>query len=66
MKKYLIILIPLLIGMSCLLAYRLIGSTLDENGIVQEPFGLLPIGFFMILLSIIFGIIIAVKNLLKK
>lgn len=36
------------IGLSCLLAFRMIGSSIDSNNILQEPFGLLPIGYLLV------------------
>lgn len=32
-------------GLACFVAFELIGSTVDENGTLHEPFGLIPIGF---------------------
>lgn len=39
------------IGFACLLAFRLMGSYIDLNGFVQEPFALLPIGYLLILVG---------------
>lgn len=36
------------LGAVCLAIHRAIGVTVDENGFLQEPFGLLPIGFFLL------------------
>lgn len=48
------------IGFSCLLAFHLIGSSIDPNGFIQEPFGLLPIGYLLVfvgVLVVLFGYI---------
>jgi len=36
------------LGAACLTVYCFIGVTVDENGFLQEPFGLLPIGFLLL------------------
>ena len=41
----------LVAGALCLLAFNLIGSTVDAQGVLHEPFGLLPIGFLLIVLG---------------
>ncbi|MGO1071868.1 DUF3955 domain-containing protein [Lysobacter sp. CA199] len=42
-------LVSIALGGGCLLAFRLIGSSIDEHGFLHEPFGLLPIGWTLIL-----------------
>lgn len=66
MKKYLIILIPFLIGVGCFVTYSIIGSHVAENGLLVEPFFLIPIGYLFLLISIILGLILAVHYLFKK
>lgn len=36
------------IGMACIFMFKSIGSTIDENGVLHEPFPLLPIGWLFI------------------
>ena len=50
----------LVIGIICFLVFYLIDSKVDENGIIQEPFFLLPVGFTSLLLSIFLFILFAV------
>ena len=50
----------LVIGIICFLVFYLIDSQVDENGIIQEPFFLLPVGFTSLLLSIFLFILFAV------
>ncbi len=38
-----------LAGVSCALAYQIIGSTVDENGLLQEPFYLIPVSYILML-----------------
>jgi hypothetical protein len=54
-------LLLLLIGTGCLVTFQLIGSSVDQNGFVQEPFALIPIGW----LFIIVGAIIAAAYLIR-
>ena len=42
-----------IVGIAGLIAFQMIGATIDENGILQEPFALLPIS--MTLIGIGFG-----------
>jgi len=38
--------------------FNLIGAKIDASGILHEPFFLLPLGWFFILLAFIFGVIL--------
>ena len=40
-----------------ILAFNIIGSEVDENGTIQEPFYLIPFSYLTFLLGIIFAII---------
>ncbi len=42
-----------LLGVTCLIAVKLIGSTVDQAGFLHEPFPLIAIGSCSILLAII-------------
>jgi len=35
-------------GLACIFMFKSIGSTIDENGVLHEPFPLLPIGWLFI------------------
>ena len=52
----------LMTGGLCLLAFNLIGSTVDAQGVLHEPFGLLPIGFLLIVLGALIYIYQLAKN----
>jgi hypothetical protein len=66
MKKYSIIL-PFIFGIGCFIAYTFIGSYVDQDGLLQEPFFLIPIGFLFIFFGIIFaGIKLIYKKLFIK
>lgn len=40
-------------GLLCFLAYTLAGSSVDEDGTLHEQFGLIPIGYLLILLGML-------------
>ena len=61
--KYKISTTLLVIGIMCFILFELIGSEVDENGFINEPFALLPIGFIFICLSMVLFIVFA---LIKK
>jgi hypothetical protein len=37
------------LGLGCLVLFAVIGSHVDENGILREPFFLLPLGYLLML-----------------
>jgi len=42
-------------GFACLVAFRIIGSEVDADGVLREPFPLVPIGWFSISVGLILG-----------
>lgn len=59
MKKYLFTMIPFILGIICFVSYNIIGSEVAPDGTLIEPFGLIPIGFLLISLSIIVSFIMS-------
>jgi len=49
--KYKIAITFLVLGILCFLSFLLIGSETDENGILIEPFFLIPIGWLFLFLG---------------
>ena len=45
-----------------MLAFKLIGSQVDANGTLQEPFFLIPFSYLSFVLGIVFAIISVVKK----
>jgi len=45
------------LGLACLVTARILGAEVDEDGMLREPFALLPIGWFAISLGLILGAI---------
>ena len=44
-------LISLLIGVMCWIAFNLIGSTVDAQGVLHEPIALIPIGWLFVVIG---------------
>ncbi|NLC54916.1 MAG: DUF3955 domain-containing protein [Erysipelothrix sp.] len=57
-----IALISAIIANLCLFAYSIIGSSVDVNGFLQEPFFLVPIAYFFVLIAIISGLLFMAKE----
>ena len=66
MKKIIAFLVPFIMGISCLIAFKVIGSEVAPDGTLIEPFFLLPIGYLLIAVSIILCLIISIVSLLKN
>jgi len=60
--KYKIATSLLVFGIICFGLFYLIGSEVDENGYLKEPFFLLPIGFICICLSMILYVVFAIAK----
>lgn len=65
-KAYYFVLAPLLAGISCFIAYSLIGSEVKPDGTLEEPFALIPIGYLFFVVAIVALIFIGIKRLFKK
>jgi hypothetical protein len=42
-------------ALACALAYRMTGSTIDDHGILREPFFLIPVAELSLALGVLFG-----------
>lgn len=58
--KYKIATALLIFGITCFILFYVIGSEVDEDGYIHEPFALLPLGFISICLSMILYIVFAI------
>ena len=56
MKRFLIPLILLILGGGCVAAFNLIGSKVMPDGLLVEPFFLVPIGSLLIIAGMVWGI----------
>lgn len=50
------------IGVLCFAAFDWIGASVDANGILHEPFGLIPSGYLALLIGVISGLACFIKN----
>ncbi|MDR4986840.1 hypothetical protein CN491_26510 [Bacillus cereus] len=53
MKKYMLALIPLILGIGCLVSFNMMGSKVATDGTLVEPFYLLPMGYSLMAISVI-------------
>ncbi|EII3112950.1 DUF3955 domain-containing protein, partial [Vibrio parahaemolyticus] len=49
-------------GILCLIAYNTIGSYVDENGFLVEPFGFIPLFWLFQLLALVALVVTFVKH----
>ncbi|MBU3109499.1 DUF3955 domain-containing protein [Clostridium gasigenes] len=61
MKKYILALIPFIIGVVCFITFSIIGSEVAADGTLVEPFFLIPIGFLFLAISIIIAIVVRIS-----
>jgi prepilin signal peptidase PulO-like enzyme (type II secretory pathway) len=65
MKKYYFTFAFLLAGVVCGVAYNLIGSEIASDGILIEPFYLIPM-FYLFLFAGLIGIVVIVMSRFRK
>lgn len=51
----------LFLGSLCLIAFQLIGSSIDSSGMLHEPFALIPIGLWLIVAGALVGAVALVR-----
>ena len=64
-KMNMISIILLVIGAICFLAKSLIGSEIDSDGVLHEPFFLIPIGYLFLFSGIISILIVLIIKAIK-
>lgn len=62
MKKYRYSIVCLIITLLCILLYSLIGSKVLQDGTLEEPFFLIPIGYLFLFIAIISAVFVKLKN----
>ena len=65
-KVFFVPAILFLIGASCFIAYMIKGSYVAADGLLVEPFYLIPIGWLFIFAAVISGIIVGIITKLRK
>lgn len=58
--------IMILAGIGCFLLVKMIGSTVDKNGFLHEPFFLIPIGYLFLLVGLVSGIVYLIQRARKN
>ena len=49
-------------GMICFITFEFIGSKVEKDGILNEPFFLIPIGSVLVLISVLLYLLFAFKK----
>ncbi len=62
LRKYKISVLFCISGILCLIAYNTIGSYVDENGFLVEPFGFIPLFWLFQLLALVALVATFVKH----
>jgi len=66
MKKYSLAIISVILGIGCMVAYSIIGSEVAPDGILVEPFFLIPIGYLFFAIGIIFSLVVSITAFIRK
>lgn len=53
MKKYILTLLPFILGIGCIVGFNTAGATVAPDGKLVEPFYLLPMGYSLIAIGIV-------------
>ncbi|MDM5131126.1 DUF3955 domain-containing protein [Aeromonas piscicola] len=54
------------LGMISLISFNLLGSYVDSQGYLHEPFGLLPIGFLFIFMGILLALLSVLRAFFRQ
>ncbi|WP_088509294.1 DUF3955 domain-containing protein [Burkholderia ubonensis] len=53
-------------GFACWLAYTAIGSEVDAQGVLHEPFALMPVGWLMVVIGVVGSLIRGIIMLCRR
>lgn len=59
-------LILFFLAIGCVLRYQQIGSYVDDDGMLHEPFALIPIGYLLAFLGLILGIASIAQSITRR
>ncbi len=62
LRKYKISFLFCVSGLLCFIVYNTIGSYVDENGVLVEPFGLIPLFWLFELLALLALVVTFVRH----
>lgn len=54
------------LGIASFAAFLMIGSSIDENGMLREPFALLPIGYLLLFLGTLLTLLGRLRSFISK
>ncbi|CAI8874262.1 Group-specific protein [Bacillus sp. IT-79MI2] len=65
-NKYLLASTPIFLGILCLVIYSMIGSRVESDGTLVEPFFLIPLSYLFVFSGIIAILFVAIISMFKK
>jgi hypothetical protein len=65
-KKYLLASTPIFLGVICMISYFMIGSRVEPDGTLVEPFFLIPLSYLFVFSGIIALLFVAIVSVFKK
>lgn len=65
-KKYLLASTPIFLGVLCLIISSLIGSRVEPDGTLVEPFFLIPLSYLIVFSGMISLLFVAIVSMIKK
>ncbi|MED3689823.1 DUF3955 domain-containing protein [Peribacillus butanolivorans] len=65
-KKYLLASTPIFLGVICMISYFMIGSRVEPDGTLVEPFFLMPLSYLFVFIGIIAFLFVATISVFKK
>lgn len=66
MKKYYLSLLSFVVGIGCWIAYTIIGSEVAPDGMLVEPFFLIPMGYLCLAMGLISGFVIFAVSMIRR
>ncbi|MFF2288284.1 DUF3955 domain-containing protein [Peribacillus butanolivorans] len=65
-KKYLLASTPIFLGVICMISYFMIGSRVEPDGTLVEPFFLMPLSYLFVFIGIIAFLFVATISVFNK
>lgn len=56
----------ILAGLGCFVAFNLLGTTVDAQGLLHEPFALLPLGYLLLFTGMVLSLLPLLRRALAK
>lgn len=65
-NKYLLASTPIFLGILCLVIFNIIGSRVEPDGTLVEPFFLIPLSYLFVFSGIIAILFVAIVSMFRK